>query len=88
VRRLHRVQDPPPTQRFVTACVETYPQLEWLGGFNEESQLWGDGAIPRWFENWLKAEREATTLWIWRPPSSPACSRRPTTPGRCSSADC
>ena len=36
-----------PTQRFVTACVETYPQLDWLGRFHEESQVWGDGAIPR-----------------------------------------
>jgi len=45
-----------PTERFVTACVETYPQLEWLGRFYEESQMWGDGAIPRWFEDWLRAD--------------------------------
>ncbi len=56
-----------PTQRFMTACVETFPQLEWLGRFHEESQLWGDGAIPRWFEDWLNAEGEATTLRIWQP---------------------
>ena len=56
-----------PTPRFVTACIETFPQLEWLGRFHEESQLWGDGAIPRWFEDWLNAEREATTLRIWQP---------------------
>ena len=35
-----------PTERFVTACVETFPPLEWLGRFHEDSQLWGDGAIP------------------------------------------
>ncbi len=29
--------------------------LEWLGRFYEESQMWGDGAIPRWFEDWLNA---------------------------------
>ena len=56
-----------PTERFVTACVETFPQLEWLGRFYEDSQMWGDGAIPRWFEDWLNAEREATTLRIWQP---------------------
>ena len=28
--------------------------------------MWGDGAIPRWFEDWLNAEREATTLRIWQ----------------------
>ncbi len=51
-----------PTQRFVTACIETCPQLEWLGRFHEDSQLWGDGAIPRWFEDWLKAERAVRTM--------------------------
>ena len=56
-----------PTERFVAACIETFPQLEWLGRFHEDSQLWGDGAIPRWFEDWLNAEREATTLRIWQP---------------------
>ena len=56
-----------PTERFVTACIETFPPLDWLGRFYEESQMWGDGAIPRWFEDWLNAEREATTLRIWQP---------------------
>ena len=56
-----------PTERFVAACIETFPPLEWLGRFYEESQMWGDGAIPRWFEDWLNAEREATTLRIWQP---------------------
>ncbi len=51
----------------MTACIETFPPLEWLGRFYEESQMWGDGAIPRWFEDWLNAEREATTLRIWQP---------------------
>ena len=40
---------------------------QWLGRFYEESQMWGDGAIPRWFEDWLRAEREVTTLRIWQP---------------------
>ena len=56
-----------PTQRFVTACVETYPRLEWLRRFHEDSRMWGGGAIPRCFEDWLNAEREATSLRIWQP---------------------
>ena len=55
-----------PTERFVTACIETFPPLEWLGRFYEESQMWGNGAIPRWFEDWLNAEREAAGLTAWR----------------------
>ena len=39
----------------MTACIETFPPLEWLGRFYEESQMWGDGAIPRWFEDWRDA---------------------------------
>ena len=29
--------------------------------------MWGDRAIPRWFEDWLNVEREATSLRIWQP---------------------
>ena len=35
-----------PTERFVTACVETFPPLEWLGRFYEESQMWGRRRHP------------------------------------------
>jgi transcriptional regulator with XRE-family HTH domain len=56
-----------PTTRFVTACTETFPELEWLARFYEESQMWRDGPIPRWFEDWLMAEREAVSLRIWQP---------------------
>jgi len=35
-----------PTTRFVAACMETFPHLEWLARFYEESQTWGDSAIP------------------------------------------
>jgi transcriptional regulator with XRE-family HTH domain len=56
-----------PTKRFVGACAETFPPLEWLTRFYEESQSWGNGPIPRWFEDWLNIEREATSLRIWQP---------------------
>ena len=56
-----------PTKRFVGACVETFPHLDWLARFYEESPTWGNGPIPRWFEDWLHIEREATSLRIWQP---------------------
>jgi transcriptional regulator with XRE-family HTH domain len=56
-----------PTDRFVAACMEAFPQLEWLGRFYEDSQMWGDGAIPRWFEDWLNMERVSSTLRTWQP---------------------
>ena len=56
-----------PTQRFLAACVETFPQLEWLDRFYHGSRTWGDGPFPRWFEDWLNIEREATSLRIWQP---------------------
>jgi Domain of unknown function (DUF5753)/Helix-turn-helix domain len=56
-----------PTDRFVAACMEAFPQLEWLSRFYEDSQMWGDGAIPRWFEDWLNMERVASTLRTWQP---------------------
>jgi len=56
-----------PTKRFVAACLEAFPHLDWLARFYEESQTWGDGPIPRWFEDWLNIEREATSLRIWQP---------------------
>ena len=36
-----------PTNRFVAACMESFPHLEWLSRFYEDSQMWGDGAVPR-----------------------------------------
>ena len=56
-----------PTEWFLAACVETFPQLEWLDQLYHGSRTWGDGPFPRWFEDWLNIEREATSLRIWQP---------------------
>jgi transcriptional regulator with XRE-family HTH domain len=66
-----------PTDRFVAACMETFPQLEWLSRFYEDSQMWGDGAVPRWFEDWLDMERVASTLRIWQPLLIPGLLQTP-----------
>jgi Domain of unknown function (DUF5753) len=29
--------------------------------------MWGDGAVPRWFEDWLNMELVASTLRTWQP---------------------
>jgi hypothetical protein len=56
-----------PTQRFAHVCDETFPQMGgWFTRFYSDSRRW-DGPYPRWFEDWLIAEREATSLRIWQP---------------------
>jgi transcriptional regulator with XRE-family HTH domain len=56
-----------PAGRFLAVCVETFPQLDWLGRFYRDSRTWGDGPFPRWFEDWLNIEREVSSLRIWQP---------------------
>ena len=56
-----------PTGRFLAACVEAFPQLEWLSRFYHDSRTWGDAPFPRWFEDWLNIERETSSLRIWQP---------------------
>ncbi len=56
-----------PTQRFAGVCDETFPQMGgWFTRFYNDSRGW-DGPYPRWFEDWLIAEREATSQRIWQP---------------------
>jgi transcriptional regulator with XRE-family HTH domain len=66
-----------PADRFVAACMEAFPQLEWLSRFYEDSRMWGDGAVPRWFEDWLDMERVASTLRIWQPLLIPGMLQTP-----------
>jgi transcriptional regulator with XRE-family HTH domain len=56
-----------PTDRFLAAIVESLPHLDWLVRFYHDSQKWGGEPFPRWFEDWLHREEEATTLRIWQP---------------------
>jgi transcriptional regulator with XRE-family HTH domain len=56
-----------PTERFLEACTEAFPGSDWLARFYRDSRTWGNGPIPRWFEDWLNIEREATSLRIWQP---------------------
>jgi hypothetical protein len=39
--------------------------------------MWGDGAVPRWFEDWLDMERVASTLRIWQPLLIPGMLQTP-----------
>ncbi len=56
-----------PTERFLAACTEAFPGSDWLARFYRDCQTWGDGPYPRWFEDWLNNEREASSLRIWQP---------------------
>ncbi len=56
-----------PTERFLTACTEAFPGSDWLARFYRDCRTWGDGPYPRWFEDWLNIEREASSLRIWQP---------------------
>ena len=56
-----------PTERFLAACTEAFPGSDWLARFYHDSRTWGDGPYPRWFEDWLNHEREASSLRIWQP---------------------
>jgi len=56
-----------PTERFLGACTEAFPSSDWLARFYRDSRTWGDGPFPRWFEDWLNIEREASSLRIWQP---------------------
>ena len=56
-----------PTARFAVACDEAFPHMAgWFSRFYRNSGTW-DGPFPRWFEDWLIAEREAVSLRIWQP---------------------
>ena len=55
-----------PTERFVAACIETFPGSNgWAA--STRNRRCGRRCHPPWFEDWLNAEREATSLRIWQP---------------------
>jgi len=56
-----------PQERFAVACDGAFPHMAgWFARFYQDSRMW-DGLFPRWFEDWLAAEREAASLRIWQP---------------------
>jgi hypothetical protein len=68
--------DPP--EGFAAGCDEAFPDMfGWFSRFWLEYRLWGDGPIPRWFEDWLIAEQRAVTLRIWQPIVIPGLFQTP-----------
>src|ERR1035438_2899789 len=46
-----------PAERFAVACDEAFPNMNgWFARFYGDSRTW-EGPYPRWFEDWIKAER-------------------------------
>ena len=58
-----------PSDAFLTATLESFPELGLLVRFYRASGKWsaGSGPVPRWFEWWLKAESLAVSLRYWQP---------------------
>lgn len=66
-----------PTERFAVACDEASPQMGgWFTRFYSNSPRW-DGPYPRWFADWVDAERRATVVRWWEPLLVPGLLQTP-----------
>lgn len=66
-----------PSDAFLSATLETFPELALLVRFYRASAKWsaGSGPIPAWFEDWLRAEALAVSLRYWQPIIVPAIAQ-------------
>lgn len=56
-----------PAERFAAACDEAFPNMNgWFTRFYADSRTWA-GPYPKWFADWVNAERDAVTLRTWEP---------------------
>ncbi len=77
----------PPSPDVARAYAREFPQLNALidTGLIEE---WAEhvrkngGSFPKFFVDWVEAEKKAATLFYWAPILVPACSRSSRMPGR------
>jgi hypothetical protein len=66
-----------PTERFAESCDEAFPQMGgWFARFYRASLKW-DGPYPRWFEDWVDAERRAAVIRWWEPLLVPGLLQTP-----------
>jgi transcriptional regulator with XRE-family HTH domain len=66
-----------PGQRFANACDEAFPQMGgWFTRFYDNSPRW-DGRYPRWFVDWVDAERRAAVVRWWEPLLVPGLLQTP-----------
>ena len=66
-----------PAERFAAACDEAFPQMGgWFTRFYNNSGRW-DGPYPRWFADWVDAERRAVVLRTWEPLLVPGLLQTP-----------
>ncbi len=58
-----------PSDAFLDAALSAFPELSMLIRFYRASGKWnaGSGPVPRWFEEWLRAEDKAVSLRYWQP---------------------
>lgn len=76
VSTVSRVEDGQlsPSDAFLTATLKAFPDLSLLVRFYRSSAKWNaaNGHVPRWFEEWLRAEQAASILRYWSPLILPA----------------
>jgi transcriptional regulator with XRE-family HTH domain len=66
-----------PAERFANACDEAFPQMGgWFTRFYANSPRW-DGRYPRWFVDWVDAERRAAVVRWWEPLLVPGLLQTP-----------
>ena len=55
-----------PPERFAEGCDRAFPHMGgWFGRFVHQAKKW-DGPYPSWFEDWIKAERDALAIRMWQ----------------------
>jgi transcriptional regulator with XRE-family HTH domain len=71
VSTVSRVEDGQlsPSDAFLDAALTAFPELALLVRFYRASSRWSasNGPVPRWFEEWLRAESRAVSLRYWQP---------------------
>jgi Domain of unknown function (DUF5753) len=59
------IREPP--ERFAEGCDRAFPGMGgWFTRFWHQARKW-DGPYPPWFEDWIKAERDALSIRTWQP---------------------
>jgi transcriptional regulator with XRE-family HTH domain len=66
-----------PSDAFLDATRKAFPDLGLLVRFYRASGKWSadGGPVPRWFEEWLRAEAKAVSLRYWQPIIIPAIAQ-------------
>ena len=69
------IREPP--ERFAQGCDRAFPNMNgWFTRFFHQARKW-DGPYPPWFEDWIKAERDALAIRMWQVELAPGLLQIP-----------